>query len=400
MDAKPSISKLARLIAIVVIVLSLVATSIPCVNAEVSLLLGNELSSLATNNSELQHKMNELEIQKTVSTSVAAKRSLVEQQLVVLYQEIETLNEQIDIYQAAVDVHENKINATQNKLEAKHEQNKSRISSMTDVLAGTCSSIGNENGLANLVAQISVVGQIAKDDKNTVEEMNRMLSNADEAKALLHDAQFQMLKLENAVISKRQELYDLMIADASAHGNDDLVKHINSQQIEEMELVSQTRSVLIVGEKVNDFDFEKTMLKTNVDKNGVAWMVPCVYRQLSSKFGYRTHPVYGDWRIHNGVDLSNKSGTPIYATRSGVVVGSSYDDSSGHHVVINHLDGYKSYYLHLSKPSSLKVGDVVLVGDYVGPMGSTGVSTGPHLHFGVRFNGEFVDPMDFIGYKQ
>ena len=135
------------------------------------------------------------------------------------------------------------------------------------------------------------------------------------------------------------------------------------------------------------------------NENGISWVDPCVYKKISSPFGMRIHPVYGDWRMHNGVDLPNKHKTPIYATRSGVVIDSGWDDSSGWHVTIDHMDGYKSTYLHMNSQSKLKIGDFVFVGDYIGPMGTTGTSTGTHLHFGISINDEWVDPMLFINEK-
>jgi murein DD-endopeptidase MepM/ murein hydrolase activator NlpD len=129
----------------------------------------------------------------------------------------------------------------------------------------------------------------------------------------------------------------------------------------------------------------------------VKWLTPCSYGRVSSAFGYRMHPVYNEWRMHNGVDLTGKCPTKIVATRSGVVVVSGWNNSAGYYVKIDHLDGYSSVYMHLCKTPEVKVGDIVIAGDKIGCMGTTGASTGVHLHFGIQYKGAYVDPMKYIG---
>ena len=89
-------------------------------------------------------------------------------------------------------------------------------------------------------------------------------------------------------------------------------------------------------------------------------------------------------------------GTPIVATRSGVVTTTTYDSSSGYYVVIDHQDGYGSKYLHLTH-YIVSPGTYVNAGQVIGYMGSTGASTGSHLHFSITYNGSHVNPMDYIG---
>ncbi len=125
------------------------------------------------------------------------------------------------------------------------------------------------------------------------------------------------------------------------------------------------------------------------------WLKPTNYTRVSSKFGYRTHPKYGDWRLHKGVDLAAGRGTPIYASRSGQVTAATWDDSLGNFVKIDHGDGYSSIYAHMTH-YVVKKGDYVKAGQVIGYVGSTGVSTGYHLHFGILYRGEYVDPLKYI----
>lgn len=129
--------------------------------------------------------------------------------------------------------------------------------------------------------------------------------------------------------------------------------------------------------------------------DGVTWLIPCNYTRFSSPFGYRWHPVYGDWRFHYGVDLAAASGTPIVATRAGKVTTATYSSSAGYYVTLDHGDGFSSKYLHMSY-YIVSPGQYVAAGQVIGYVGSTGTSTGPHLHFSILYNGSHVNPADYI----
>ena len=126
------------------------------------------------------------------------------------------------------------------------------------------------------------------------------------------------------------------------------------------------------------------------------WLVPCSYVALTSPFGNRYHPLTGQWKMHKGVDLAAPEGTPIYATRSGYVTRASYEEGgAGYYVSINHGDGFASIYMHMTH-YIVSVGQYVEQGQIIGYVGSTGGSTGNHLHFGISFNGEYVNPVNYM----
>ena len=135
---------------------------------------------------------------------------------------------------------------------------------------------------------------------------------------------------------------------------------------------------------------------TDKNPSGLIWRVPCDYIRVSSAFGYRWHPTTGEYSMHKGVDLAAPKGTPIYATRSGTVTTATYHSTAGNYVTINHYDGYSSVYMHMTH-YVVGAGDYVKAGQLIGYVGSTGRSTGPHLHFGISYNGSYVNPMDYIG---
>jgi murein DD-endopeptidase MepM/ murein hydrolase activator NlpD len=120
------------------------------------------------------------------------------------------------------------------------------------------------------------------------------------------------------------------------------------------------------------------------------------YPYLSSSYGWRRHPVSGRYSRHDGLDFAAPRGTPILAAAGGVVVAAGRDAGYGNRVEIDHGDGLMSRYAHASEVL-VKPGDLVERGQPVARVGSSGVSTGPHLHFEVRLDGQALDPRLFVG---
>ncbi len=126
--------------------------------------------------------------------------------------------------------------------------------------------------------------------------------------------------------------------------------------------------------------------------SGFQWPINA---SVSSSFGYRVHPIFGTRRLHSGIDLGAGSGTPIAAAKSGTVIAAGWQGGYGNTVVISHGEGITSLYAHQSS-IAVSVGDEVNRGDIIGFVGSTGWSTGPHLHFEIRVNGVAVDPLPYM----
>lgn len=115
---------------------------------------------------------------------------------------------------------------------------------------------------------------------------------------------------------------------------------------------------------------------------------------LRSRFGYRIHPIFKSRRLHTGVDLAARTGTPIYAAGDGVIQYYKWQSGYGNKVEIQHVNGYETAYGHMSRyVDGLEVGSHVRQGQIIGYVGSTGQSTGPHLHFEILINGNLVDPL-------
>ena len=118
--------------------------------------------------------------------------------------------------------------------------------------------------------------------------------------------------------------------------------------------------------------------------------------RITSKYGYRTHPISGRGRKHNGVDFAAPTGTPIYASGEATVLFRGPRGAAGNFIRLDHGEGMQTWYMHLNAfADDLVVGEPVKQGDIIGYVGTTGGSTGPHLHYEIRINGEPLDPLTF-----
>lgn len=132
-----------------------------------------------------------------------------------------------------------------------------------------------------------------------------------------------------------------------------------------------------------------------VDPNTLfVWPCPSSTR-ITSEYGYRIHPIYGDLRLHNGIDIGAETGSSIIAAYQGTVIGAGYNSSMGNYVMIDHGEGLVTIYMHASY-LCVSEGDIVQTGQLIALVGATGDATGPHLHFTVRLNGNYVNPWNYV----
>ncbi len=117
-------------------------------------------------------------------------------------------------------------------------------------------------------------------------------------------------------------------------------------------------------------------------------------RQTASGYGMRIDPIYGTAKFHSGMDFSAQTGTDVYATGDGTVVRAGWETGYGNTIIINHGFGYNTWYAHLNTMAA-KVGQKVVRGEVIGTVGSTGKSTGPHLHYEVHVRGQVVNPVNY-----
>ena len=267
------------------------------------------------------------------------------------------------------------------------------------------------NSFSDLLDRLNMVQEIAAADSKRLKEMSQAAEAVAEAKQTLESekAGLEVTRAEldatQRSLQEKRAKADTLLANLAARG-EEYEALLEQGEDAEADLLEQ------IAQKEKDYDAAKyqewlatSVPETNrpsydgpsVPSSGSEWMIPCKYEWLSSPFGYRWHPTQGIWKMHYGVDLAAYTGTPVYATRGGVVTTAEYGWSGGYYVTINHGDGFSSTYLHMTH-YIVEEGDYVNQGQVIGYVGSTGDSSGPHLHFGVTYNGSYVNPADYIDF--
>lgn len=171
-----------------------------------------------------------------------------------------------------------------------------------------------------------------------------------------------------------------------------LSRILSFNKIEDMDNIDVGKDIFLPGARYT--------LDERIEKFGQMFSIPLTtITRISSVFGYRTDPFTGNRTKHTGVDLPGILNTPVYAARRGTVIYAGYSGGYGNLVIVRHDKGYTTYYGHLNSIVA-REGQTVGVGTIIGRMGSTGRSTGSHLHFEIRQSGVALNPMDFIPIKK
>lgn len=226
----------------------------------------------------------------------------------------------------------------------------------------------------------------------------------------LDAARRQMDQLQQTLLVQRDELYRRQ-AELDAQRQEADRRRDEVQRLAAEVAAERSRQVELLGQldhQLADFDGELAALEREADRlerllaeqQSGGGEAPSVMQwpvrgRISSPFGYRIHPITGAKKLHTGLDIAAPQGTPIGAAASGTVIFAGWFGSYGYTVIIDHGGGVATLYAHQSRVAVSK-GETVAAGDVIGYVGSTGLSTGPHVHFEVRQQGTPTDPMPFL----
>ena len=414
------ISLLAGIMAAVMI-LSLILGLLPHAHAATSSEIKDQINNMEKEQEEMQAQIDALKGQQkenlTEIRDIAAQKSIIEQQVGLLYQQIDSMNEQIAAYALLIADKQEDLDEAEARLAELNEKNKERIRAMEeDGAISYWSVLFQANSFSDLLDRLNMIEEIAASDRRRLDEMSAAAKEVAASKAELEAEKLELEKSKEALSEKQTEM------EAKAQEAQDLLTQLLAKGEEFEALMDEQEKELAemeqeIAKKEEEYDKVKYQewLATSVPPTtkapsystggvggsavtppgGLTWLVPCDYNYVSSPFGWRIHPVHGDRRFHAGVDLA-VGHTPIYATRSGVVRTATYSSTAGYYVVIDHTDGYTSTYMHMCKFPSVKAGDFVAAGQVIGCVGTTGTSTGLHLHFGISYNGVALNPMEYI----
>ncbi len=391
-------------------ILASVASAAPSSDA----LLG-QIGQLKDEQKELEAQLKDLENSlKETNAEIQGmidRKDTIDQQIGLLYSQIDNVSQQISAFNLMIADKQRQLQKAEDNLAALSEKYKDRIRAMEEQgVLSYLSVIFNASDFVDLLDRMNMMVEIANADRNRLEDLKEAAAEVAEARKKLdvEKASVELIKLaleqaETTMQLKRAEA-DELLQDLVAKGNEYEEKIDISEQLQD-QLMQE------LANKKDEYDKAKyeEWLATSVppttthpakdpgnEVDGKVWYVPTKNFKITSEFGMRWHPIHHDWRMHNGIDMAAKKGTPIYATRTGVVTVASYQKGgAGYYVKINHNDGYSSIYMHMTH-YIVKKGDFVTAGQIIGYVGSTGGSTGNHLHFGISKNGKYVDPLKYI----
>lgn len=332
-------------------------------------------------------------IQNDKNKALDQKR-LLEQQINALNQSITGITQTIAQYDALIADKEVEVAETQAKEEAQYALFCKRVRAMEETGAVSYWDIlFGATDFADLLDRATMINEIMDYDNAVMEQLaatrRELLEQQAQLEATRADQQEQKANLEGqkASLKEKTAAVDKLIADIKA----------DEAEIKNAEDALRAEADKITSEIVKKQKELQALIdagKINFDPGtGWQWPLPGRYR-ISSYFGSRIHPITGRPNNHTGTDIPAPRGTSILAARGGVVTISTYGSSYGNYVVIQHDNGVSTLYAHMNS-RAVKEGDVVSQGQTIGYVGTTGSSTGNHLHFEFRVNGTRKDALNY-----
>ena len=350
--------------------------------------------------------------EKTISSLKNKKNAQVElktaldSKLALTNQQIMNLEEQIKLHDALIERKTQEVDEAQKTADEQLEKYKKRVRAMEEsgrynyfeVLFGA-------NSIGEFLSLIDDIGDIMQSDKELEESYKQSVTDLKTVKAEYEEAQTE-LKQNKAECAKLKDQLQVDITQAAAvitslqsdiNKNASVLSTLDSQesalQSQIQAKVKQLNEQKRAEEEANKSNGGSSggSSGSNVGTGSLVWPSGCTY--ITSRQGPRTHPITGEYKNHGGTDIGASYGSPIYAADSGKVVSSSdgWNGGWGNYVMIDHGNGMQTLYAHMSS-RAVSVGQTVKKGQTIGYVGSTGMSTGPHLHFEMYVNGSRIDP--------
>lgn len=330
-----------------------------------------------------------------------AEVARLENEIAVTSQKIQTLNKQM------LDVEENleytieELTAAEERVVSRDGLLKSRlrllyVNGFVGYLDVLLSSTSFMDFLDRLDALKSIVSQdkeiLANNllDKQTVE---RKKADIEAQLAYVEDLYAQTNALQAELTAKKE---NKVVAIASLESQEHELEEISVEQEAELMKLADEQAKLLKKQRELQDAAKKQKTVTKYTGGELLWPVPDSSR-ITSYFGTRKHPITGKMHTHSGMDIAAPSGTTIVAAASGEVVLAQWYGGFGNTVIIEHKEGFRTLYGHIrSGGIKVKVGDMVEAGDKIAEVGTTGNSTGNHLHFGVYINNVASDPEPYL----
>lgn len=374
-----------------------------------------EIDALKEKEDELNRQADELQDQLddnyATATSYAEEKERLDQETTLLLQQIDNTGDQIKEYNNLIAQRQAEVQALQGDYLALTDRYAKRMRTMQETGDVTLwEVVFRAESFSDMLARSVMVEEVSRADREMMDEVRKSAQS-------VQDKKLELAQERGALEAKKLELAEKQDELAALRAKtDEILIHLNEekqdigqdlQSVEEMkdELVKQIAEQEVKYRAAVEKELEEKRRQEAENNGGTVppstggFIFPLDrsgYAYMTSPYGYRVHPISGVYKLHNGADLAAYQGTKIYASRSGVVTTAAYNAGGyGNYVVINHGDGYSTLYGHMTH-YCVSAGQYVSQGEVIGYVGSTGNSTGPHLHFTVYYNGNTINPLTVI----
>jgi murein DD-endopeptidase MepM/ murein hydrolase activator NlpD len=238
--------------------------------------------------------------------------------------------------------------------------------------------------ISELSVRLDMVSYIAENDQKLLADLNN-------TKILIRHQKYELELSEQEMRTKKQTVVDAKeeLLDSSAEKKS-IYDTLQDQYAELKKAVAEMEA----QEKAVGDEIKRLQMERDYVGGTMTWPAPGFYR-ITSEFGNRFHPILKRWKLHTGFDVGVPSGSKIVAVNEGVVLIAKYNVAYGNYIVVDHGGGITTLYAH-NRKLLVSPGQTVERGQVISYSGSTGYSTGPHLHFEVRVNGEYQNPRDYL----
>lgn len=352
----------------------------------------NKLKQSQNAINELNNKLDSLKnSQKDVLKQISELDSAMNEAQKLL----DDVNAQMDSINSSIEQTQVELDKAMDEYEDQQELYASRVKAMyINGSAGYIEIVLSSESFGDFICRMETVKTIVEFDKNILAEMKQKQDEIAAKKAELEQQKSDLAQVQSQY---QQTVAQIKKANEEKQAYYEKIKN-DMAAVQKAQAAEEAKSKALEAE-IKRLQEEAANKDYGTDYSGYATGVLRVsdigyVPPLTSPFGYRWHPVTKEYKLHTGMDLGVPSGTPVYAMADGNVILSEYSDSWGNYVIIYHGNGISSLYAHFSK-RLVSVGETVKAGQKIGLSGSTGWSTGPHLHFEIRKNGTPIDPTPY-----
>ncbi len=356
----------------------------------------DKIKNIKSELADVKNKIKDLENQKSDLNNYIAQ---LDQEANGLAQQIQKLSDEIEVKRGEISRTQAELEEAQRISEKQYEDMKLRIQYMYE--HGTPSYLElflTAESMSDFLNRSTYVAEVSRYDRSMLDQYIAQKERIAATKAVL-ESEEEELNLMAEAAREQKETVDALIQTKTAQIQS-YQNEINNQSgeaqafqedLEEQErllkeLEAQIAAAALANARAEDGDG---------GASGFLWPCPSS-RRITSDFGMREIPMPGATANHNGIDIGASTGSSILASASGRVTTSKYSYSAGNYIVISHGNGVSTVYMHCSA-LYVSEGEMVSQGQTIAAVGSTGFSTGPHLHFGVMVNGAYVNPRNYVG---